>query len=116
MQIVVNCKCTFNLMYFFVFKYQKIAVYVFVTADPVNGEWGDWTSYSTCDVTCGDGMKTRTRTCNNPPPSNGGLFCPEGNSETVPCSEQPCASMLTLNKYIFKTLVFHIRIYFDTFA
>ena len=59
--------------------------------DSVDGGWGDWTTYSNCDVTCGDGMKTRTRTCNNPSASNGGLSCPGQNSQTAPCYEQQCA-------------------------
>ena len=75
--------------------YFAIIVIIFsphYTVDPVDGVWGDWTSYSNCDVTCGDGMMTRTRSCDNPSPRNGGQPCPGGNSETIPCSEQPCAS------------------------
>ncbi|CAH3133298.1 unnamed protein product [Pocillopora meandrina] len=59
---------------------------------PVDGGYTDW-SESKCSVTCGGGVKTLTRTCTNPPPSNGGKDCsllgpPE---KTVPCNEQKCS-------------------------
>jgi hypothetical protein len=42
----------------------------------VNGGWGSWTSGS-CSVTaCGQtGKRSRSRTCDNPPPQNGGTGC-----------------------------------------
>ena len=42
----------------------------------VDGGWSIWGSWGTCFVTCGDGMRTRTRTCDNPPPANRGDDCP----------------------------------------
>ena len=57
----------------------------------VDGGYTDW-SESKCSVTCGGGVRTLTRTCTNPPPSNGGKDCSElGPAEkTVPCNEQKC--------------------------
>ena len=45
-------------------------------------------SESKCSVTCGGGVKTLTRTCTNPLPSNGGKDCSElGPAEkTAPCN------------------------------
>ncbi|XP_045184213.2 thrombospondin-2-like [Mercenaria mercenaria] len=45
----------------------------------VDGNWADWSPWSTCDVTCQNGTQTRTRTCTNPAPAYGGLDC-VGNS------------------------------------
>ncbi|KAK7454681.1 hypothetical protein BaRGS_00039564, partial [Batillaria attramentaria] len=42
---------------------------------PVDGGWSCWTDWGPCSVTCGEGTRTRTRTCDNPPPSNGGADC-----------------------------------------
>ncbi|WAR30208.1 LOW QUALITY PROTEIN: SSPO-like protein, partial [Mya arenaria] len=39
-----------------------------------------WTSWSSCDVTCGNTTLTRTRSCTNPPPTNHGKNC---TGETV---------------------------------
>ena len=41
----------------------------------VNGNWGEWSAVGPCDVTCGGGSQTRSRACNNPAPSNGGMEC-----------------------------------------
>ena len=61
----------------------------FPTIQLLTGGYTDW-SESKCSVTCGGGVKTLTRTCTNPPPSNGGKDCSElGPAEkTVPCSEK----------------------------
>ncbi|XP_046559555.1 protein PIF-like, partial [Haliotis rubra] len=62
---------------------------------PVNGNWSEWVETSTaCSVSCGRGSRTitRTRTCTNPSPSNGGLDCQGSNTETVSeaCNDGGC--------------------------
>ena len=54
---------------------------------PVNGGWTNW---SACSKTCNDGSGpgTRTRTCTNPAPANGGLPC-EGDS-SAECNNHAC--------------------------
>lgn len=52
---------------------------------PVDGNWGPWSRYSTCSVTCGFGSMTRTRECNDPPPADGGKDC-----EGLPVDERKC--------------------------
>lgn len=42
---------------------------------PLNGGWGNWSEWSNCSRTCGGGVSTQNRECNNPIPANGGLFC-----------------------------------------
>ena len=58
----------------------------------VNGGYSDWKPYGVCSKTCGGGVQTRTRTCTNPPPSNGGDDCSRlghGNT-TRECNNQEC--------------------------
>ena len=42
-------------------------------SDPVNGGYTDWSAWSTCSKTCGDGFMQRSRKCTNPPPKYGGI-------------------------------------------
>ncbi|XP_060553146.1 A disintegrin and metalloproteinase with thrombospondin motifs adt-2-like isoform X1 [Ruditapes philippinarum] len=56
----------------------------------VDGMWSDWTAWSTCDVTCDIGTQSRTRTCTNPPPSNGGLNCTGHARDIKSCHKQLC--------------------------
>ena len=73
------------------FKSQYNAVHSFSSFVAVDGGYTNWIS-SKCSVTCGGGIQTLTRTCTNPPPSNGGKNCSElGPAEmTVSCNEQEC--------------------------
>jgi hypothetical protein len=56
----------------------------------LDGNWGAWSSLSSCSVTCGAGTQSHTRLCNNPPPSNGGAACPGLGSESVSCNLLQC--------------------------
>jgi len=61
----------------------------------VNGGYSEWSIWTGCSVTCGDGTKSRGRICDNPEPQHGGLDCSEqpelGNdTETVSCTMSPC--------------------------
>ena len=58
----------------------------------VNGGWGDWQPYGACTKTCGAGTRIRSRKCDNPLPSNGGLDCPGDSTQTSSCTEGPCPS------------------------
>ncbi|XP_060570798.1 uncharacterized protein LOC132729070 [Ruditapes philippinarum] len=59
---------------------------------PVHGGWSDWSHWGTCSVTCGMGLKRRTRTCSNPTPSLGGNHCFGDRSEIQLCMPAPCAN------------------------
>ena len=58
----------------------------------VNGGYSDWGPYGACSKTCGGGIQTRTRTCTNPPPSNGGKDCSSLGpaSATKECNTDTC--------------------------
>ncbi|XP_050994845.1 LOW QUALITY PROTEIN: hemicentin-1 [Labeo rohita] len=57
---------------------------------PVAGNWGAWLPWSPCSETCGKGMQTRLRLCNNPPPSFEGPSCEGPDTQTQVCSERNC--------------------------
>ena len=65
----------------------------------VNGNWGSWSSYTTCNVTCGGGTIYRSRNCSNPPPTNGGLACKMDGaigrleSQSKSCNMKGCPGM-----------------------
>lgn len=56
----------------------------------VKGGWSCWTDWSECSVTCGMGVKTRNRLCNNPAPQNGGQECEGPSTEEQPCDAGEC--------------------------
>ncbi|XP_066299152.1 angiopoietin-1 receptor-like [Branchiostoma lanceolatum] len=58
------------------------------TAVPVHGGWSDWDDWSPCSVSCGNGTRTRTRTCDNPSPAFGGQDCEGRNQHVEPCPDQ----------------------------
>ena len=41
----------------------------------INGGWGDWGQWSQCSRTCGGGLSTLERECDNPVPENKGRYC-----------------------------------------
>ncbi|KAL4231142.1 Thrombospondin type 1 repeat-containing protein [Mactra antiquata] len=63
-----------------------------VCQGPVDGGFSSWTTWSTCSVTCGTGTSTRSRSCNNPAPQNGGSNCVGSSSESTSCDAGTCSS------------------------
>jgi len=57
---------------------------------PVNGEWAPWNLVGSCSKSCGSGYQERQRTCDAPPPSNGGAPCTGPDWDQVVCNTQPC--------------------------
>ena len=51
---------------------------------PVNGGWGSWGSWGSCSTEC-EGTQTRSRLCNNPTLTCGGLTCVGSSSESQSC-------------------------------
>ncbi|XP_078504179.1 A disintegrin and metalloproteinase with thrombospondin motifs 20 [Lissotriton helveticus] len=56
----------------------------------VDGQWGSWGSYSSCTRTCGGGIKTTTRDCNQPRPRNGGKYCVGRRMKFRSCNTGSC--------------------------
>ena len=56
----------------------------------VGGNWTDWTVWSCCSQTCGDGQMTRGRFCVNPRPANGGQDCVGAAEEQQTCNIGNC--------------------------
>ena len=58
----------------------------------IDGGYSEWCPFTPCSVTCGGGVKHRSRTCTNPPPENGGKHCdqlgPEKESQV--CNTEAC--------------------------
>ena len=55
-----------------------------------DGNWGSWTVWTACSVTCGSGTQTRTWNCDNPPPSYGGATCTGTETDSQSCSSEAC--------------------------
>ncbi|XP_038079260.1 A disintegrin and metalloproteinase with thrombospondin motifs 15-like [Patiria miniata] len=66
--------------------------------DAVDGQWSSWggqfgsAEFGPCSRSCGGGVRSRMRYCDNPPPSNGGRGCEGSNTEYMVCETQPCAT------------------------
>jgi len=58
--------------------------------EPVDGFWGSWFSWSQCSKKCDKGMRTRSRKCNSPKPSNGGRDCKGSATDTEKCMLKTC--------------------------
>ncbi|XP_039667627.1 hemicentin-1 [Perca fluviatilis] len=57
---------------------------------PVDGNWSEWSLWEECSRTCGQGNRTRVRTCSNPPAQHGGRPCEGKAVEVIMCSVRPC--------------------------
>jgi len=68
----------------------------------IAGNWGTWTAWGTCSLTCGGGSQSRSRLCNSPAPANGGAACAGSSTEAQTCNTQGCPV-----GEIFKAKMFH---------
>ncbi|XP_021339055.1 coadhesin-like isoform X2 [Mizuhopecten yessoensis] len=57
---------------------------------PTNGNWSSWQPWNDCSITCGGGLKNRTRICDNPAPEHNGLDCDGHGFESSSCGEVTC--------------------------
>ena len=66
----------------------------------VNGNWSSYSDWSDCTAKCDGGTRTRTRSCDNPPPSLGGLNCSGPSVETESCNTQICRGAISESHYL----------------
>ena len=59
---------------------------------PVDGGWSDFGDWSKCSAECGPGKQTRSKTCSNPAPANGGADCEGDATEVKDCLLKECES------------------------
>ncbi|XP_019730093.1 A disintegrin and metalloproteinase with thrombospondin motifs 3 isoform X4 [Hippocampus comes] len=56
-----------------------------------DGSWSSWSKFGSCSRTCGGGVRSRTRQCNDPPPAYGGRECPGSDLDYQMCNMEECA-------------------------
>ncbi|RVE59722.1 hypothetical protein OJAV_G00191280 [Oryzias javanicus] len=56
-----------------------------------DGSWSSWSKFGSCSRTCGGGIRSRSRQCNNPPPAYGGRECPGSSFDYQMCNTEECA-------------------------
>ena len=56
----------------------------------VDGVWSAWKPWGDCPVTCGTGMHTRERSCDNPAPAYGGDACQGPDTDQRVCADWDC--------------------------
>ena len=78
----------------------------------VDGKYGQWYDTSQCTHSCGSyGTKTQERSCNKPPPSNGGRSCKDqyislgSSQQTISCNRNINCTSTSKDINIF--IVFH---------
>ncbi|XP_075390155.1 A disintegrin and metalloproteinase with thrombospondin motifs 14 isoform X2 [Tenrec ecaudatus] len=55
-----------------------------------DGGWGSWTKFGSCSRSCGGGVRSRSRSCDNPPPAYGGRPCSGPMLEYQVCNSEAC--------------------------
>ncbi|XP_075831992.1 A disintegrin and metalloproteinase with thrombospondin motifs 12 isoform X1 [Microtus pennsylvanicus] len=60
--------------------------------ESIPGGWGRWSSWSHCSRTCGAGVQSAERLCNNPEPKFGGKYCTGERKRYRLCNVRPCRS------------------------
>ncbi|XP_061585512.1 A disintegrin and metalloproteinase with thrombospondin motifs 12 [Cololabis saira] len=84
-------------------------------AETVNGGWGLWSTWSHCSRTCGTGVQSAERECNNPKPEYGGKYCTGERKRYRTCNTTPCESdKPTFREMLcseFDTVSYHNELY-----
>lgn len=79
------------------YKSPEISIINIFFHTSVNGGFSEWSSWSKCNTTCGNGVQTRSRLCSNPPPRNGGKECVGPYEENLACAGFQCNGKLSVS-------------------
>ncbi|XP_028403035.1 uncharacterized protein LOC114525803 isoform X3 [Dendronephthya gigantea] len=72
---------------------------------PVDGNYTEWLSWSSCSGFCGSGLQNRLRTCTNPEPAYNGAGCSGASSDVQDCQHTtPCSGEAGYDKWSQWTL------------
>uniref|UniRef100_A0A3Q3FUL3 ADAM metallopeptidase with thrombospondin type 1 motif 7 n=1 Tax=Labrus bergylta TaxID=56723 RepID=A0A3Q3FUL3_9LABR len=63
--------------------------------ESVNGGWASWSEWSACSRTCGAGVQSAHRDCDNPVPAHRGKYCLGERRRYKTCNTPPCPPDLT---------------------
>ena len=61
----------------------------------VDGGWGSWKSWSSCSRSCGGGIRSSRRECDDPAPSHGGRYCTGDRVRYQSCNTAKCPPVAT---------------------
>ena len=61
-----------------------------ISLEPVNCVWGEWSTYTACSKTCGNGTQARQRTIALEA-SQTGINCTGSDREAKECNDGRCA-------------------------
>ncbi|KAK2151593.1 hypothetical protein LSH36_358g02030 [Paralvinella palmiformis] len=56
----------------------------------LDGRWGQWSGWDICSRTCGGGVESSSRECNNPKPKHGGKYCVGTRTRYRSCNIEDC--------------------------
>ncbi|XP_051967980.1 LOW QUALITY PROTEIN: A disintegrin and metalloproteinase with thrombospondin motifs 14-like [Xyrauchen texanus] len=56
-----------------------------------NGGWSSWGKFGSCSRTCGGGIRSRNRQCNDPVPAYDGRDCPGSTIDYQLCNTEDCS-------------------------
>ena len=74
----------------------------------VDGKYGNWSVWTVCTKSCGGGLQSRTRDCNNPPPSAKRKDCQGPSIETRSCSNSYCEGLILFSCKISSITILYI--------
>ena len=76
-------------------------MFFFSAVPPVHGNYTEWSKWTNCSVTCGQGERSRYRTCTNPSPKRGGRNCMEQSlgvdTEVDKCILSECPGLVCIH-------------------
>ncbi|KAK5605589.1 hypothetical protein CRENBAI_009708, partial [Crenichthys baileyi] len=83
--------------------------------ETVNGGWASWGKWSHCSRTCGTGVQSAERECNNPKPEFGGKYCTGERKRYRTCNTKPCQNEKPSFREMlcseFDTVLYHNELY-----